>query len=245
MKILKAGRGRAIPPDQSVVGQREIEPIEDNHVTHLSVDQFENRPPDASYTMCGAGAFLSYRAGTHGEEFRKLSVSRIERRNGQVYLFAYCHVAGGPRLFRADQIIHISDPSTGEIFNEIEDWLRSVEREEFSLLKAFYHDLVLMAYLARADGKVCENEIDRLEIYLDHLSIDNDLHMPGRESIERNIRRLAPEWIAASRACNSIRIQPGRAGKFWRALGALVDADGVLHENEHALLLEVKDALKV
>ena len=116
--ILSHARGRAIAPDTSRLSL-ELASNLSNEDPPCTIEEYETFDQLAALHVAGAGALIEYDGGSHGTGLRPLSVSRIERRGDQLYLMAVCHLSGSPRMFRADRIISIVDPGTGEAFTSL------------------------------------------------------------------------------------------------------------------------------
>lgn len=244
VSTLISGRGRAIRPDLT----RALGPIASQAVDAdgiISIEAFEAEPADAVVSCGGLGLLIEYAGGTRGEGLRPLSVARVERRGSEIYLMAFCHVAGAPRRFKASEIIALTDPATGEVHRSLLDWLEAKPSADLSLLRSYRQDLVLLAFVGRADGQLCDLEIDQIEVFLDRLAIEDGRSCPSRASIDHMARAIAPEWTAAARACGELRNNPRRSQQLWRAIRNVADADRVIDPQEHALLAEIAEHLQL
>jgi hypothetical protein len=242
--ILSHGRGRAIAPDTTRITV-EIATSPPDEEPPFALDEYEAFGPSAAIQVAGAGALIEYDGGSHGRGLRPLSVSRIERRGDHLYLMAVCHLSGSPKMFREDRIISIVDPGTGEAFTSLLGWHNSRQFTDLGILHHSRNDLILLSYLARSDGRVCDAELDQIELFLDHIAVDIGERCPSRAAIETMAYNLAPDWTSASLACSKLSREPERARRAWRGVRRIVDADGILHASEHELLAEVQSALRV
>lgn len=242
--ILSKGRGRAVAPDTSRLRVALAASLS-NDEDSLEVEAYETFGPSAAIRVRGAGALIEYDGGSHGPGLRPLSVSRIERRGDHLYLMAVCHLSGAPKSFRADRITSIVDPGTGEAFDSLIDWHDSGRFTDLGIFNRCRNDLILLSYLARADGHVCDMELDQIEIFLDHVAVDEGERCPSRTAIETMAFGLAPDWTSASLACSELSGRPDRAQQVWRAVRKIVDADSFLHAREQELVAEVQSALRV
>jgi hypothetical protein len=57
---------------------------------------------------------------------RMVTVEAIIEKFGAVYLKTWCHTKNAERTFRITQIEHVVDLETGEVFENIPAWIRSI-----------------------------------------------------------------------------------------------------------------------
>lgn len=243
--ILPSARGRAVAPDTSRILGAIAKGVSDDTAQELSIHEYERPSARASLQVGGSGVLLEYAGGSRGDGLRPLSVARIERHGDELYLFGVCHISGKCQSFRGDRILSIVDPGTGEVYRNIVDWHESGQFADLGMFRRCREDLVLLTYLARADGQVCWAELDQIEMYLDRTATDIGDCCPSRAAIETMAYGLAPEWTAASLACASLRKQPERASRLWRTIRHVVEADGQLHISEQDLVGEVRAGLGI
>lgn len=132
---------------------------------------------------------LKYRDGNGSETHRKVSVRNFDRNHLGGMFIGHCHLRGATRTFRVDRVIECIDIDSGEIVEDLSDYLtkRYESSPEFTakkLLDSDYDTLRVLLYVGKADGQFRKAE---KQIYLDvckQISSDSTL---THESIEELI----------------------------------------------------------
>ncbi len=112
---------------------------------------------------------LKYRDGNGSETQRKVSVRNFDRNHLGGMFIGHCHLRNATRTFRVDRVIGCIDIDSGEIVENISDYLmkRYESSPEFAakkLLDSDYDTLRVLLYVGKADGQFRKAE---KQIYLD------------------------------------------------------------------------------
>lgn len=185
---------------------------------------------------------------------RRITCQKVRSERGRLFLDAVCHERKGFRSFRVDRIGQIIDMETGEIIEaaafvgtfrlddaraDVEGW--GLHREERYHLIA---GLKLLTFMARCDGEWHPFEGDVIsEFILDFWDARDQPGNPPSQEIMAYARKLSP---LPQDFYTSLR-RIARNGSLTRlvlpAVGAVIDADGLIHSEEHRWFVELREYL--
>ncbi len=102
-----------------------------------------------------------------------------------------------------------------------------------------------LAKMARADGKITQDEIDAVEHIMARFHYTGEVRRQAIEIFRRakDDPHTAADYI--SQLAGVIQFNPQIAMTFIGALHAVAVADGVLHPNEHEILLQAERAFRL
>ncbi len=184
---------------------------------------------------------------------RRITVwSIVGGTNGIPSLLAHCHERKAQRQFRVDRIQCFIDYD-GEVFDDVPLFLEqnfgmalpvSTKRADdgarwAGILNSIRHDAVLLAALAKSDGKVRPEEIEVETDYLASLAERTGVMLDDGDiaSIRRFAGRLRPSEEAIMRALNALTAEgETRTKRLLMAAVRVIDADGKRHEKELAMI---------
>lgn len=200
----------------------------------------------------GSSFAIIYVNAKREQSRRRITVRRVyETAAGNILLRAHCHERNAVRAFRVDRIREIVDLHTGEVHEDPLKYLGLVSVPGFvdsaddtqKLIKRCRPAFQILVFMARCDGNYHPSE-----------------HLAVMEFARDSAGDLEPDWEAAS--LHVVALQPDTANfydateyfadeasddeaeRLVRHLMTLVEADGVIHENEFEFLLEVKEAFE-
>lgn len=189
---------------------------------------------------------------------RRITVwSIVGGTNGVPSLLAHCHERKAQRQFRVDRIQCCIDYD-GEIFSDVPRFLcdnfgmtlliakktDNAEERWPGILATIRHEAVLLAALAKADGKVRPEEVEAETDYLSRIAERTGVMLDEGDiaAIRRYVGRLRPSEDAILRALNALALQgAARVQKLLMAAIAVIDADGKRHDRE----IEMINAISV
>lgn len=206
-------------------------------------------------SLSGLGLVIEYKDIKGNKSQRIITCQHYSLRGGKEYLQAYCHHRLAPRSFRLDGIVDIFDPTTGESLSPVQaffarfspdkvtksglGWGLSVRRRAdlLALLNA-------LVFVARCDREFHVMERTSLESALTSFWLRLELTgNPDFDDILRYADRLAPDgemfWIAMHR----FREAEVLAKIFRQSVRSLVDADGVVRNEEAYWEIEIDEFL--
>lgn len=208
----------------------------------------------------GQSFVIEYLDSANRPSTRRVTVwSIVAGSNGVPCLFAYCHERKAKRQFRVDRIQCFIDYD-GEVFQEVPKFLADnfgmdialamktsdVDRRWNGILENIRHNAVILAALARSDGRIASEEIDEAERYLTALAERSGIMLDVGDvsSIRRYVSRLRPTEEAIMKALDQLSDRdPGQIKRLLMAAMRVVDADGHRHPREMALINAIAEDL--
>lgn len=180
---------------------------------------------------------------------RVVTVRRIERRGGRLYLHVLCHLRHAPRCFAVERVLDGYDISTGETFDRAEAYFADhplfsePDDPEASALQSCRHEINLLTVVGASDGLFDPDEQDALLIHV----FERNEHLSLNEDRVRSLLALAsPDQAAFDGALHQIaRFGAGDARVLRRSLRRLVDADGVISPAEIRFVDEIERRLSL
>lgn len=106
---------------------------------------------------------LIYKDGVGSQTTRDIRLMKYAPWDGGAILWAYCNLRQANRTFRADRIISCTDLDTGEIINNLENWLddrymASPDRAIEQIIDTAWDALRVLFYVCKADGRLTQKE---------------------------------------------------------------------------------------
>lgn len=176
---------------------------------------------------------------------RRITVREVRQNKGALALACYCHERRAPRLFRLDRIRSAIDVQTGEVFDDVGDWLAACGhavdgRASPDPLAVIGPGMQVLAYLAHCDGRYDEREHAVIRQYVEETGAGHGLNAA---QIERLIRSLYPDEQTFDEALDALE-EAGRPAldMIARHAMALARADGVVGEEELFWIEQIKMA---
>lgn len=223
----------------------------------LAVPEFDDTddadPVDTIETVGGLSVIIEYSDSRGNSSQRLITCRKMVVRAGKDYINAYCHHRGAPRSFRIDRITDVFDAKTGESLSPAQAFFAGFEPDKvatsglsWGLSVGRRADLIALlnalVFIARCDKDFHSNERQSLEKALTafwlRLEIAGD---PDFEDILEYADKLAPDgetfWVAMHR----FKEDPDLESIFARSSNDLIQADGVIHENEAYWSMEIAD----
>lgn len=214
-------------------------------------DDFDSRCPVKPDTetagheaITGSQIVIEYRDGKGQQSTRRITCRRIETRGGVRYLSAFCLERNALRAFRADRIVAIIDPATGEVHSPGTVWLLRFSDDETSASgwrfglspQQFSHltaGLNVLTFLARCDGNWHELEREAVEqfaaIWWMRAEVRAEFDI---DAIGRHATRLGPDPETFALAVEHCGADPVLRRIIAQHAAAVIDADGRHHPKE-------------
>lgn len=210
---------------------------------------------DAGKSLSGLALVLEYRDSRGRTSQRIVTCKQFAVQAGTEFLKAYCHQRGGPRSFRIDRIVDIFDPQTGESLSPVQAFFAQFSPDKvtrsgltWGLSVSKRADLIALLnaliFIARCDREFHPTERSSLEHALTSFWLR--LELPGDPDFEDILNysdRLSPDgetfWLAMRR----FKEEPELARIFKRQSMLLIEADGVVRQEEAYWAVEIDDFL--
>ena len=203
--------------------------------------------PDEQPNATPAGVFIVYNGAKKERSRRLVVVRRVWARasdRGFVRFAGFCHLAVALRQFRTDRVDELICLATGEVIAEPADWLRShsgfaiedpVIDNTRRALAAVREELVLLGYLARADG---DFGLDELETMVDFVHEHAPVVPIDLAFVRQRLARLAPDGDEFEHAARRVCRTQARHDRFVRAANRTVAIDGSVDWTEQEAFRE-------
>lgn len=205
----------------------------------------------------GIGCIITYKDSGGDHSVRRITCRRLSRKETTVYLQAFCHEREAVRTFRLDRIEEVCSGETGEVFRPAGRFFEPYHATNdggaavgwgLSIQKAadLRASLNVLAFLARADGHFCPNEVQVVAEFARVFAHSVAGKPLDHEAVAAYAQKLAPDgetfFVALQRIGND-----GAASHLGKMLlGAaakLVQADGELEDSETLLWETVEEYL--
>jgi len=206
-------------------------------------------------TLSGISLVLEYEDSRGQRTQRVVTCKQYEIRAGKEYVRAFCHHRGAVRSFRLDRIADIFDPETGESLSPVQEFFARFSPDKitnsglsWNLSVGRRADLVALlnalVFLARCDRDFHPAERTCLEGALTSFWMRFELpDEPDFEDILKYCDRLSPDgetfWIAMHRFREEARL----SAIFRRQARLLIEADGIVKQEEAYWSVEIDDFL--
>ena len=206
---------------------------------------------DVASADIGSALFISYVDSEGLGSCRRISVHTVRRIQGDLLLNCYCYERRAPRCFRASRIKEVTDLTTGEIIDDLDDLMRrlsgdlTVARESEAaatnaVLRSHKHALLVLVFLARCDGHQHPSETDVLMDYLDYCCAAPGLDIGLASDV---IRRTHVDRTLAQRALRQLQKDDEQLRQVARHAYRLIEADGSLTPEEMEFGIAISEAL--
>lgn len=193
------------------------------------------------------GLFIAYQNAKGELSQRRITVRQLTGEPPQLML-AYCHERRAIRSFRFDRIIEAMDPDTGELFAPAALLQLVTEGGARPVDPATRRIVNILVFIMKCDGHAHAAEWSVIEEHLTSWTLRNggdDEDLEAALNLARHVAPDADDFLAGMRSFASSR-EAGAFGRFLaRAIGAVVDADGVMHPEEFEWLVETRDFLNI
>lgn len=185
--------------------------------------------------------FVSYVDTNSLQSTRSITLRGVKRdEDGAVILRCFCHLRADMRTFRTAQIIEAVDIISGEPLTPPTNFLRywgltpaprNAPDPTLAALKTARHGVVVLSFLSRCDGFQHPSEIEVIVKFL--------LQHGGGYTIDPTrlaafLARMKPNTDLFSHSAEMLASGKGECGldAVLHYAGMLIEADGVVHENE-------------
>lgn len=211
-------------------------------------------PGDRS--LSGLALVFEYQDSKGNVSQRVVTCKQFAVRANREYIHAFCHQRNAPRAFRLDRIIDIFDPETGESLSPVQAFFSQFSPDQtansglsWGLSVSRRADLIALlnalVFVARCDKEFHATERRCLENALTgfwlRLEVPGD---PDFNDILNYADRLAPDgeifWVAMHR----FKEEPALANLFQRHATQLIEADGVIRQEEAYWAVEIDEFLR-
>ncbi len=153
-------------------------------------------------------------------------------------IYAFCHARGAMRCFLASRLREVVDLSTGEVHADAgvffsEHPMLSIAPRNGSAgavaVRECQDELMILLFVAACDAKVVEEEMDEVVLHVMNAFPDEDVL---EDDVRISIANLVANEAALNKALRRLGSGKGNAKRLWRSVRKVVDADGVVHNNE-------------
>lgn len=223
-------------------------------LTTLFEDESEEANPliniEVNAPLIGQRYAMMYADSEGRSQVRDITIRSYYQRDseGQFYINAYCHGKKAARTFKQSKIISLIDPNTGEVFENVPEYLGklhkvlpSAEPNFHTFISTIICELHLLAYLAACDGHYHDLEKEvLLEYSMARLgSIKLDMIQ-----LEKYVARVMPDSMCFKAALLKAKQLP-KEEKFrlLRYMNKMVNADGILRDEEFLTFLEFQNEI--
>lgn len=190
-------------------------------------------------------AYITYVDGKGQESKREIRTRSLCHQGENGYaLLAFCHMRKSHRAFLVSRIEEFVDLSTGEFVEDVVSYLREVHARSPRValardLEPHAAEIGILAYIARADGRVTARELDVVMGYVSSLAPGVDSRMAADL-----FKDLSPSQTDLRRAVAEIEGRPveGKAA-FAGALDALEGARSRVDDLTEAALAFVRESV--
>lgn len=190
-------------------------------------------------------AYLTYVDGKGQESKREIRTRSLCRQGEDGYaLLAFCHVRKSHRSFFVSRIQEFVDLSTGEVVQDVVAYLKAVHEGSPRVVVAremerWAAEIVILVYIARADGRMTPRETEVILNYV--LSFKPDLDTKIAIALCKD---LMPSESDLHRAVEEIRVRSLEArSAFMEALDAMDKARPRADELTVAAFEHVRDEI--
>lgn len=208
-------------------------------------------------SIAGVGCILNYRDAGGEESNRRVTCRRLNRIADALYLQALCHERGAQRTFRIDRIVEVACGVTGKVHRPSDPYFaRYIAQEGDASSVGFFlgvkraadlrAGLNVLAFLARADGKVVPEEREVIAEFCRSFAVRYGNDRFAHEGACGYADRLAPDAEQFYVALERLTVEgapQGLARLVADAANRLISADGVQHEREFYYGAAVQDYL--
>jgi len=167
-------------------------------------------------------------------------IVRISSYDGSAYLNCFCELRDEPRTFRIDRIQEAVDVETGELIENLPDWLEKKYQQtpHYLISTAFSNlrdEVDVLFYMGKADGRLMAAERDIIYTFAREITEKDEL---TDQKIEEYLKTLAiPSYysfkLAFGRICEK---SPAMAKKVMAASEAIVHTQKKIHPAEKKAL---------
>lgn len=110
-----------------------------------------------------ANLHIDYKDGAGSQTSRDIRLMKYGPWDGGAILWANCNLRQANRTFRTDRILSCTDLDTGEIIDNLENWLNqrymaSPERAIEQIVDTAWDALRVLFYVSKADGRLTQKE---------------------------------------------------------------------------------------
>lgn len=210
-------------------------------------------------SVAGIGCIITYEDTKGAVSIRRVTCRKLSNKGAVLYLQAFCHERTAMRTFRVDRIDEIACGVTGEVFPSADAFFERYEVSRtggaavgFGLSVKLATDLRaglnVLAFLAKADGRLCPDEAEAVEGFCRSFAMryagdEFDFEGAGRYACE-----LAPDAETFYTSLHRLKREGAPEGlpqltKRWA--GQVIDADGEHHTKEFYFGQKVQEYLAV
>lgn len=209
-------------------------------------DDQPDAPPSAQ--ALPSDIFIDY-AASKGESCRVVTMRKIWRTDGVLYVQGICHLRNKLRVFRADRIESLTCLATGEVPDDPEAWLADhalmqgdVEAGHTTgAIRACRFELLILAWLARSDRHF---DPDELEVAIDFVMMATP-HEIDRIQVAKYVGRISTSAVDIEACVAHVARNEAKWNTLKRAMRRLIDADGKVTVDEQIAVQRILDAYEV
>lgn len=186
--------------------------------------------------------FIEYRDVAGVPSARRISVRNLRFTNNRIAINAYCHEREAPRCFIAERLVSATDCETGEILQDPATWFMQAYRShpdgrrffeqqvvddaETALREAFQDAMLVLVYVARADGRMTAVERQVIVATAAKLQASDPVLSALDELTDARVQRMRCDHGEFLRAVRNIKkAAPWMKTAVLDAAKAVMDAD--------------------
>lgn len=207
--------------------------------------------------IAGVGCTIEYVDAGGDESWRRITCRKLSRTAGSLYLQAYCHEREAPRTFKVERISEVACGATGELYDPADPYFaRFLATEGDASVVGFNlgvqraadlrAGLNVLAFLARADGKVVPEEREVMAEFCRSFAVRYGNEKFAVEGACTFANRLAPDaetfYVSLDRLTRE-KAPEGLARLVAQMSGRLINADGVQDDREFYFGSKVQEYL--
>lgn len=227
------------------------------------LQDFWNRLESLGDAAAGSVFGIEYKNAKGEKSARRIRLHRLYQDEGVVYLRAYCFERRAARTFRYDRILSVFDMD-GVIHDDIQGFLSVLgvdfettpvkpdspspmpDRPGMGARRVARDGLRALVALARADGLLHDEEIEVIKQYIAYRAEFDDVFVDDNDldALDAYLRRQHPSAAVLTRCLDGIEREPPNLQRLFLTHAiALADADGIQHEAEFEMLMELQQRL--
>lgn len=253
--------GRSAKPPTPPDGIALSAPRDDVTPIAQAIPSLAEREEEGPYEdLFGTSWVIAYTDAQGDESTRRITVLGAKiGKGGDRTIMAKCHERNGIRQFRIDRITELMNIATGEIIEPPTKVFGAARidmpapdprlKEHERVMRAARDPLRVLLFVARADGRVCHDEMDAMLRIVDDIALTETARGPlwyDADKVTDWIAKQTPDAAVAAVALGRMAelAPPARLKSFRRSMEKLVTADGVVHPAETEAMIWLDEEIE-
>lgn len=190
---------------------------------------------------------IDYEDAKGDESRRRITI----KSKNKTHINAYCHERRAPRMFKIENISAIYDLATGEIIEDVGEYLHRVDvidngksarpPEHAKAMGKIRDGARILMWFARCDGVVHPKEFAAVMEFCEEHTCGHDC---DREAMKLWVSQLYPDWSTVQKAIRTISKGETRLKLLQKYLGRVLNADEEFDDAEFRALADFQAILE-